>query len=48
MLAVLEPYKVTQTVVATLAIIEEFKPEQHKCVNVFIKGKDIVYELPTG
>ena len=31
-----------QTAVATLANIKELKSEQEECVNVFIKGKDIV------
>lgn len=37
-----------QTVLATLANIKKFKPEQYECVNVLIKGKDIVYLLPIG
>ena len=37
-----------QTVVATLANIEELKPEQEECVILLVKGKDIVALLPTG
>ena len=44
----LEQDEVIQTVVATLANIEECKPEQEECVILFIEGKDIVALLPTG
>ena len=48
MVAVLELEEAMQTVVATLANSEELKLEQEECVNVFIKGKDIVYLSPRG
>ena len=36
------------TVVATIANIEEFKPEHEEYVNIFINGKYIVSLLQTG
>ena len=48
MTAVLELEKAIQSVVETLANIEELKLEQDNCENVYIKGKDIVSLLPKG
>lgn len=36
------------TLVATLANIEELKPEQEECGKLLIKSKDIVALQPTG
>ena len=48
MAAVAEVEEAIRTVVATLANIEDLKPEQEECVHSFIKGKDIVSLLPMG
>ena len=48
MTAVLELDKAIQTVVVTVANIEELKLEDEECVNVCIKGKDIVSVRLTG
>ena len=48
-LATSELDNVMPAIIATLASnIVELKQEQEECVNVFIKGKDIVSLLPTG
>ena len=42
MAAVLELDEAIQTAVATLANIKGSNPDQEECVQLFIKGKDIV------